>query len=111
MRHRVVHQVADDLAQADLIAQYQRRVGGADGEADLPVRSDDPRVVHRVGGDGEHVNRAELQRPLLVEPGEQQQVVDEHAHALGFLLHALDEVVEIASAQAARWLVASEGIV
>ena len=36
-----------------------------------------------------------LQRPLLVQPGEQQHVLDQHAHPGGFLLHPLHDPVQI----------------
>ena len=45
-----------------------------------------PGVVHRVGGDREQVDRLLLERALLVEPGEQQQVLDEQAHPGGLVL-------------------------
>ena len=45
-------------------------------------------VRARVGHEGAEVNGGALQRASLVEPGEQEQVVDEHAHAPRLLLDA-----------------------
>ena len=36
-----------------------------------------------------------VQRPLLVEPGQQQQVLDEQAHPGGFLLDPLHDPVQV----------------
>ena len=46
-------------------------------------RRDRLRVVYGVAGDREQVDAVPLQRPLLVEPGQQQQIFDEQTHAAG----------------------------
>ena len=44
----------------------------------------DLEIVYRVGRQDGKVHRPQIQRPLLVEVGQQQQVVDEFAHTGGF---------------------------
>ena len=55
---------------------------------------DDPRVLHRVGGQREQVHRGLGERPLLVDPGQREQVLDEQAHPRRFRLDPAHEVVE-----------------
>ena len=51
--------------------------------------------MYGVGRERQHVDGAPLQRPLLVQPGEQQHVLDQPAHPGGFLLHALHDPVQV----------------
>ena len=101
VRERVAHQVANDLAQPHLVPEYQERGGRADAELDRPVRRDDPGVLHRVRGQRQQIDRAAFQRPLLVQPGQQQHVLDEHAHPGRLLLHPLHDPVQVRAAQLA----------
>ena len=95
VRERVAHQVPDDLPQPRLVADDQERGARLDRQVDGPGRRQQPRVVHRVGGQREHVDRLPGQRPLLVQPGQQQQVLDEQAHPGGFLLHPDHDPVQV----------------
>jgi hypothetical protein len=51
--------------------------------------------VHDVGRDGEQVDRLLGQRPGLVEPGQQQQVLDEQPHPRGLVLDAPQDLREL----------------
>ena len=95
MGQRIAHQVADYLAEPGLVADHQEGDVAPDGEPDVAVRRDDPGVLHGVGSDRQHVNRAPLERALLVDPGEQQQVLDEHAHPGGLVLDPVHDPVEL----------------
>ena len=91
----VAHQVGDDLPQPGLIAEDQEGRAAADRQLDLPPGGDHPGVLHRVGGEGEQVNRPALDRPLLVEPRQQQHVLHQHPHPGGLLLHPLHDPVYV----------------
>ena len=85
-----------------------------DVAGDRPVGLDGPRVAHRVVGQSTpRSTGAALERPALVEPGEQQQVLDERAHAHRLLLgaaHGLAELVGVGEAARAVQLgVAPDG--
>ena len=56
------------------------------------------RVLHGVGGDRRQVDRQAVERPSLVDAGEQQQLVDQDAHALGLLLDAAHGRLEVGGA-------------
>ena len=56
-------------------------------------RRDHPGVVHGVGGEGEQVDGSALQRPLLVQAGQQQHVLHQHAHPGGLALDPLHDPV------------------
>ena len=55
--------------------------------------------MHRVARQREQVDRLPGQRPLLVQPGQQQQVLDEQAHPGRFLFHPLHEPVQVAGGE------------
>ena len=76
----VREQVVDDLAQPVAVADDGRLARAST----LIVRDglDRARGLDGVGDDLVEVDRLALERPALVEPREQQQVVDEQAHAL-----------------------------
>jgi hypothetical protein len=92
---RVAHEVADDLPQPDLVADDEKGRPGPDGQVDVPAGRDDPRVVYRVGREGQQVDGAGVERPLLVEPREQQHVFDEHAHPGSLLLDPAHDPVQV----------------
>ena len=102
MRERVAHQVPDDLPQPRLVADDQERGAGLHRQVDGPGRGEQPGIVHRVGGQREQVDRLPGQRPLLIEPGQQQQVLDEQAHPGRFLLHPLHEPVQVVGVEPGR---------
>ena len=77
-------EVGRHLAQAQLVAQHDGRARRRPG--DRPVGLHGPGVGDGVGGDDGQVDRLALERPALVEAGQQQQVVDEDAHAGRLLL-------------------------
>ena len=79
-------EVAGHLAEPGLVARYHERVGMVEGDG--PVGGDGGQVGQGVAGHGHKVDRRPLQRATLVEPGQQQQVLDEEAHAGGLVLDA-----------------------
>ncbi len=83
-RDGVGEQVVDHLAQAVGVTD-RRGTGPGACEGDGAVRRRHPGGVHGGGDDGGQVDVLEGERPLAVEPGQQQQVVHEHAHAVGLL--------------------------
>ena len=92
---RVVDQVADHLAEPGLVTEHEEGRAGSHSEVDATVRRNDPCVMYGVGRERKHVDGAPLERPLLVQPGEQQHVLDQPAHPEGFLLHTLHDPVQI----------------
>ena len=81
---RVAQQVAHHLAQADVVPLHHDRSPLV--EVDGPVGLDHAGVGDQVPHERPQVDAAALQRAPLVEPRQQQQVVDQHPHALGLLL-------------------------
>jgi hypothetical protein len=69
-------QVGHHLTEFVLVAQH---VHGAvsRGQGHRAVWVAGSRIVHRVGGQHEQVDVGDVQGPLVIEPGEQQQIVDE----------------------------------
>src|SRR5829696_2201901 len=84
----VVDQVGQHLAQPLVVAEHDQGaalaavavVAGAEDELDLAVGGDRPGVVDGLGGQGEQVHRVVAQRALLVEAGQQQEVLDQQPH-------------------------------
>ena len=102
---RVLQQVGEDLAEPRLVAGDDD--GAGRGEIDRPVRRDGARVVDRVARDVREVDRLRFERPALVEAREQQHVVDERAHAVGFFFdpaHGFGEVFGAVGRTAAEQL-------
>ncbi len=62
----------------------------------LRLRRDRLRVVHGVAGQRQQVDAVPLQRPLRVEPGQQQQVLDEQTHPAGLALDAAHQHLDVA---------------
>ena len=56
---------------------------GCERDVDRALGLDRPRGLERLGDDLLERDRLELERPALVEVGEQQQILDEDAHPLG----------------------------
>jgi hypothetical protein len=101
MGERVAHQVGEHLAQPRLIAQDDQRPPGgavvaARHQLDTAVGGDGAGVVDGVGGQGEQVHRVALERSLLVEAGQQQQVLDQQAHPGRLVLDATHQAVQLA---------------
>jgi hypothetical protein len=82
VRDRVVHQVRQNLAEPGFVTLDDERAAAGD-QVDAAVRRHDPRVLHGVGGERQQVDRAEVQGPLLIQPGQLQQVLDQEPHAGG----------------------------
>src|SRR5207249_2421982 len=76
---RVVEQVVDHLAQTRGVTDDPDRI--VSDQLDRSIRLDRPRALDGVRCDRGEVERLAFERPALIQPGEQQQVVDEHAHA------------------------------
>ena len=86
---RVGQQVRGDLVQPQLVADHLvRRVHGVVGHVQAPpvVRRHHAGVRDRLQQQPGQVDRLPLQRPAGVEPGEQQQVLDQRGHPAGLLL-------------------------
>ena len=95
MHERVADEVGDDLAQPVLVARRRPPAPSAVG-CDRPVGVDGPRVARRRRRRARRGRPGSLlERPALVEPGEEQQVVDEAAHAHRLLLGAAHRLVEL----------------
>ena len=93
MRAHVREEVVEDLAQPLAVALHldgDRRV-----ELDLPARVERPRRLDCVARHVLELDRLALERPALVEPGEQEEVVDEQPHPPGFALDAVHRPLEI----------------
>ena len=80
----VTHEVAKHLPQACVIAGYDHRTVGA--QPDLALRRDDPRICDGVGGNGPKIDGIFRQWASLVQAGQEQHVVDQHAHPHRLLL-------------------------
>ena len=93
MHERVADEVADDLAQPPVVTEH----GGAvlDRRGDLALWVDRARVAHRVLHEHFQPHRCLFERAALVEPREQEQVVDEATHADRFLLGASHRLAEL----------------
>jgi len=90
----VAQQVAEDLVQPVLITAGEHRVVGQ-LEDPAVAGAGDPGVARRLDGQPGHVDRLAGQRAARVEPGEQQQVIDEHAHPGGLRQHAAECVRDL----------------
>ena len=75
----VGQQVADDLAQAVLVARHGDP--GLDRGGDRTCRFERARIGHGVVRDPRQVDRVVTHRPPLVEPREEEQVVDQRGHS------------------------------
>src|SRR6266511_5169896 len=97
---RVAHQVGDDLAQPVLVPEDDERATavavGAELELDAPVRGDGAGVVDRLGGQRQQVDRAPVERSLLVEAGQEEQVLHQQPHPRRLVLDAAHQPVELA---------------
>ena len=94
VRAGVGEQVGEHLADAAFVADDRR--DAVDGDLDGVVRVRGTRVGRGVGRESIQVDRLVLERAALVESRQEEEVVDEHAHArrLGFdALHRLREVL------------------
>ena len=90
---RVGQQVGQHLPQPGLVALHEHRLGRV--QRHLPRGMRGRGVEHRVGGQGGKVDRFQGQGPALVEAGQQQQVLDQAAHAGALLADAAHDVVEL----------------
>jgi hypothetical protein len=108
----VGQQVAEDLPQPVLVAKDLFRVVGQ-LEHPAVVGTSHLGVARGVDGQPGHVDGLAAQRPARVEPGEQQQVVDEDAHPGGLGQHAAEGVRHllrgVAAPQQGELRVAADG--
>jgi hypothetical protein len=95
---RVGEQVGDDLAQPGLVARHD---GRGIREPDLPIVAGARRlrVADRLDHDAIEVDRSGSELAALVEPSEQQQVLDELGHAHRLRLDAADACTRRAAAR------------
>ena len=91
----VREEVVDHLAEPVAVAGDER---GGELDLDRALRLERPRRLDRLGDDRVERDRLELERPSLVEVGEQQQVLDEHAHPLGLAADPLHRALEVVGA-------------
>mgnify|MGYP002652402003 CR=1 FL=1 len=63
-------------------------------EPDRAARCARPGVRRRLGGEDEEVDAVDEQRPLLVEPGEHEEVVHERRHPYGLALDACHDLAQ-----------------
>ena len=94
MYDRVRQEVRGNLAEPSLVSNHRHRIGSL--ERDLPVRIGRPGILHRIGCNGCEVDAVPVQRTILVQPREQQQVLDQDSHPRGLLFdpaHGLGEVL------------------
>ena len=94
MGQRVAQQVDEHLAQPRLVTEHHRRPVGR-LELDAARGVEGARVVHRVRREGQQVDGGADELAVLVEPGEQQHLVDELAHPRGLALHPAHDAVEV----------------
>ena len=98
---RVVDQVGQDLAEPLVVAEHDQRGPGrvavlaAEHQLDPAVGGDRPGVVDGVGGQGEQVHRVPVEGALLVEAGQQEEVLDQQAHAGRLVLDPPHQAVEL----------------
>ena len=88
----VREQVVDELPEPVAVAGDD---GGLRLERDRPAGIDGERGVDGLGDDRVELDRLPLERPALVEPGEQEQVVDEQAHPLRLAADAAHRAGEV----------------
>ena len=91
---RVAHQVGQHLVQPVLVAADQDRLAGQFQQPAV-TGGGDPGVAGGVDGQPGQVHRLAGQRAARVQLGEQQQLVDQHAHPLGFRLHPAQRVLDV----------------
>ena len=108
----VAEQVGKHLVQPVLVTADRHRVVGQ-LEDPAVAAAGDLGVAGGVDRQPGHVHRFPGQRAAGVEPGEQQQVVDEHAHPGGFRQYAAERVGDllggVAGAQQPEFGVAADG--
>ena len=90
---RVVDQVGDHLAQPVLVARHHDRSASASATqfqtaSAGPGPRPGPTSTAASAATPDRSTGAGCERPLLVEPGQQQQVVDQQAHPGGLVLDA-----------------------
>ncbi len=64
-------------------------------QREQPVAVDRAGVGHRVLGEGGQVDRLPLERLLLVEPGQEEEVLDERTHPRALLLDAPHRPIQL----------------
>ena len=90
---RVAQQVAQHLAQLVAVAEDQRRA--VDLDADLAARGGGAPVVDGVADERGEVELGVRRVGHLVEAGQGQQVLDQHAHARGLVLDAPHRLLDV----------------
>jgi hypothetical protein len=86
-------EVGDHLSQPLLVAEHG---DGGGLEGDRPVGLDGERVRHGVCGEVVEPDGLALDRSLLVQPGEEEEVLHERAHAVALVRQAAHGLVELA---------------
>ena len=93
VRDRVGDEVGDRLTQ--MILHPVDRNGHCGIEGDVPIGIGGHRIAACIGGQHGEIDAHRFDVAPLVEAGQQQEVVDQHAHALRFLLDASHDHVGV----------------
>ncbi len=92
MRAHVREEIVDHLPQAVSIADHGCLIEAA---GDHTLRLEHSGGLHRLGHDVVKLDPLALERPALVEAGEQEQILDENAHSLGFARDPRHRALEV----------------
>src|SRR5438128_331283 len=88
----VAKQIVQPLAQANAVAEDGHPLGR---EFDRPLRIERASGLDRLGSDLVELEPLALERPALVEAGEQEQVIDEGAHPLALAADPAHRALEV----------------
>jgi hypothetical protein len=95
VRDRVADQVGDDLAQAVLVADDDQRCGGVEMQRHRAGRGGGVGAVDDVRRQRNQVDRLRGERALLIQAGQEQQVVHQERHSPGLVLDAVDQAGDV----------------
>jgi len=95
--HSVTNEIGDNLTQPGLIAldRRWRELTGQAKESNVPGGVKRSGVLDGVGGQHGEVDRPSFQGALAVQPGEQQQVLDQTPHPDGLIFDAAHRAGDI----------------
>ena len=97
MDARVLQQVVEDLPEAEFVpADLDLAVGL---QLHRPVRVDRSGRVHGLADDPGQIDRVAFERPALIQPREQEEIVDQHAHPTRLGLDASHRLLQILRAR------------
>ena len=100
--HRIADQVVDDLADPPAIGVHDDRLVRVQGDPSAGLHQ--AGGLDGLGGDTGQVDQVEVQRRVLVELGQHQQVLHQPAHPAGFLLDERHQPQQLSPAGAVALL-------